>query len=261
MKAIVLAGKRAEDGPDGGVGELRPTVMTPVAGRPSLVRVVGALRSAKTIDGGLLAGPEMRPAGRDGVLADLLAADDFAWMAPAAGPAESVLEAVGRLNAWPVLVTTGDHALLSAKTIDGFCAAAGALDADLAVGLAPYRLVAERFPSLRRTRLRFTDGTFCGTNLFYLGNPKAVQAIAFWANVQRHRKRPWRIVRRLGWRALASYIFGRLSLDAALGALSRLTDCAIGWVGIEDPQAAVDVDTTEDLAVAERILRCRSRSC
>ena len=289
MKAIVLSGTRAEErlfragsrsegvppsiGPQecasgqeaGNVlhrrrGTMRPSPLTPVAGVPSLVRVLGALRRAEAIDGGLLAGPEIQHGEHDGIVTDLLAADDFEWTAPAAGPAESALTAVQQLDTWPVLLTTGDHALLTAPTIDDFCTAAAAQGADLTVGLAPHRMVAERFPSLKRTRLRFAGGAYCGTNLFYLHSPKAARAIAFWASVQANRKQPWRIVRRLGWRTLATYACGRLSLDGALAALSRLTDCAIGWVEVKDPLAAIDVDTPADLAVAERILQCPSRS-
>ena len=200
---------------------MQPTPLTPVAGIPSLVRVLGALRGAEAIDGGLLAGPEKRHGQHEGIVADLLAAGDLEWIAPAAGPAQSALKAAAQLDTWPIVLTTGDHALLTARTIDDFCAAAAVQDTDLTVGLAPHRLVAERFPGLKRTRLRFAGGAYCGTNLFYLHSPKAARAIAFWANVQAHRKRPWRIARRLGWRTLATYACGRLSVDGALAALSR----------------------------------------
>ena len=256
MKAIVLSGTRAEERRDA----MRPSPLTPVAGVPSLVRVLGALRRAEAIDGGLLAGPEKQHGQHDGIVAGLLAAGDFEWIAPAAGPAESALTAVQQLDTWPVLLTTGDHALLTARTIADFCTAAAAQSADLTVGLAPHRLVAERFPGLKRTRLRFAGGVYCGTNLFYLHGPKAAGAIAFWANVQANRKQPWRIVRRLGWRTLATYACGRLSVDGALAALSRLTDCILGWVEVKDPLAAIDVDSAADLAVAERMLQCQSRS-
>ncbi len=261
MKAVVLAGTRAGEPPDGGRNDRRPTPLTPVAGVPSLVRALDALRHAKAVDGGLLAGPEQRHGQHDGTVADLLATGDFEWIAPAPGPAESVLKAIERLEAWPILLTTGDHALLTAQTIDGFCAAAGAQDADLTVGLAPHCLVAQRFPRLKRTRLRFAGGAYCGTNLFYLHNPKAARAVVFWVGVQADRKQPWRIVRRLGWRTLAAYACGRLSLDGALAALSRLTDCTLSWVDVRDPHAAIDVDSAADLEIAERILQCQSRSC
>ncbi|MDE0270767.1 MAG: NTP transferase domain-containing protein [Gammaproteobacteria bacterium] len=264
----MLSGTRAEERrfapSEGGTPSLqdamRPSPLTPVAGIPSLVRVLGALRGTEAIDRGLLAGPEKRHGQHDGIVADLLAAGDFEWTAPASGPAQSALKAVQQLDTWPILLTTGDHALLTARTIDDFCTAAAAQGADLTVGLAPHRTVAERFPGLKRTRLRFADGAYCGTNLFYLHSPKAARAIAFWASVQANRKQPWRILRRLGWRTLATYACGRLSVDGALVALSRLTDCTLGWVEVKDPLAAIDVDSPADLAVAERTLQCQSRS-
>ena len=260
MKAIVLAGARP-DVPSGEQrGGLRPTPMTPVAGVPALARALGALRGAKAIDGGLLAGPEKRNGQHEGTVSELLANGDFDWIPPAAGPAQSALRAAQQLDHWPLLLTTGDHALLTPGTIDNFCAAAAAQSADLTVGLVPHRLVAEHFPGLKRTQLRFAGGAYCGTNLFYLHRPKAALAIAFWVDVQANRKRPWRIARGLGWRTLTAYACGRLSVDGALAALSQATNCTVDWVSVPDPHAAIDVDSAADLEIAERILGCQPHS-
>ena len=76
----------------------------------------------------------------------------------------------------------------------------------------------------------------------------------FWQELEDQRKRPWRMVRRLGLGILLRYLFGRLSLDRALVSLSRAVGCRIGYVRIEVALAAVDVDSVADRDLAEKIL-------
>lgn len=257
MKAIVLAGERNQAGKGERGPPTAPTALTPVAGVPSLLRVVRALADSASVNGGLLAGPAADCAERNSLLADLSALGDFQWMAPAVGPAESALAAAERLASWPILLTTGDHALLSAAMIDEFCAAAAGREFDLTVALVPHPLVRARFPNMRRTRLRFSDGAYCGANLYLLANANALAAIFFWRRLQGHRKRPWRIAEHLGWSVLVRYALGALPIDGAFRSLSQRAGCAVGWASLEDPLAAVDVDSQADLAAAERILQCR----
>ena len=186
--------------------------------------------------------------------------------APSRSPAEGSLPARGApsrspaegstLDDYSVLLTTGDHALLRPATVERFVAAAAAADAHAVAGLVRHACVMRRFPGTRRTALRFREGSYCATNLFLLREPRARRAVRFWAEVQRDRKRPWRIARRLGPGTLARYLCGRLAIVDAFAVLSRAAGCAVSWVEIDDELAAVDVDTVQDLALAERVLAC-----
>ena len=257
MKAIVLTGQRSPNaGKNSATGPL-PQALKPVAGTPSLVRVVQALCAASRMEGGLLAGPAADGGEQDRLLAELTVGSGFEWMVPAEGPAESALAAAERISSWPVLLTAGDHALLTAAMIDGFCAAAAQVEADLVAGLVPFALVQARFPGMRRTRLRFADGAYCGANLYYLAGPAAASGIAFWGQMQALRKQPWRIAARLGWPVLAAYALRSLPIDKAFAAVSEAAGCTVGWTGLDDPLAAVDVDSAADLAVAEEVLQGR----
>jgi len=201
-----------------------------------------------------MSGPNVAICRGSDTLRAICDAGDFAWMAPQEAPAESVLRATEEIGEFPVLATTGDHALLRPQTVDQFIADAGSSPADAQVGLVPYDRVLQRFPGAKRTRLRFRDGGFCGSNLFLFRNAKALGAVRFWSTVQRDRKRPWRIARRLGAGVMLRYLVGRLAIDSAFSVLSRVAGCHITWVEVEDERAAVDVDTVQDLALAERIL-------
>ena len=257
MKAIVLTGQRSPNARRSSAKGPPPQALRPVAGTPSLVRVVQALRAASRIEGGLLAGPAADGGKHDELVTELIVGSGFEWMAPAEGPAQSALTAAERISSWPVLLTTGDHALLTAAMIDGFCAAAAEVEADLVAGLVPFALVQARFPGMRRTCLRFADGAYCGANLYYLAGPAAASGIAFWGQMQALRKQPWRIAARLGWPVLVAYALRSLSIDKAFAAISEAADCSVGWTGLDDPLAAVDVDSAADLAVAEAVLQGR----
>lgn len=252
---MVLAGDRPGGSPLAKAMGVPAGVLAPVAGQPCIARVVATLRAAPSIDGGLIAGPTQAALKESEVFDALLAPGDYRWVPPAQGPAESALSALDELNAYPVLLTAGDHALLGTETLERFVAAAGAAHADALVGLTPYERVMQRFPGSRRTRLHFRDGSYCGANLFLLRDPAARRAIHFWRLAQRDRKRPWRLARRLGMAAAARYLAGALDIADAFAQLSMRAGCRIRWIEVGDPLAALDVDSREDLTLAEGALQ------
>jgi hypothetical protein len=229
--------------------------MIPVAEIPSLERVLQALDTSKSVAGGVVCGPASDVMERDAELRMLLSNPLHQWLEPAAGPAASAAAAVRELNHFPVLLTTGDHALLTPGIVDAFChQAALGRDADIVIGLVPHRLVKAAWPESRRTVLKFADGGYCGANLFAVLSPHGSKALAFWQQVENDRKRPWRIARRLGITALLRYLFRRSTLEEALKLLSEKAGCTVRHVLLDDPRAAVDVDSAADQRLAEKIL-------
>ncbi len=256
MKAIVLAGERPGGSALARAMEAPAAVLAMVAGRPSIVRVIDTLRATRCIDGGVVAGPDPAVCRGSRALNAIFEIGDYTWIEPDRGPAESTSRALDAVDDYPVLVTTGDHALLAPATVERFVSAAASADARAVVGLVPHERVMQRFPGARRTRLRFREGSYCGANLFLLREPEARTAIRFWSKVQSDRKRPWRIAGQLGAGTLLRYLSGRLAMADAFAVLSRVSGCAITWVEVADELAAVDVDTVQDLALAEQVLEC-----
>ena len=105
-----------------------------------------------------------------------------------------------------------------------------------------------------RTTLKFADGGYCGANLFAILSPPGSEALTFWRQVENDCKRPWRIARRLGISALLRYLFRRSTLEEALTLLSEKAGCRVRHVILDNPRAAVDVDTVADQQLAEKIL-------
>jgi hypothetical protein len=157
----------------------------------------------------------------------------------------------------PVLITTADHPLLSPATLDAFCERATAINADATFGLVPAGIVHSAFPGVRRTVFRFRDGGFCGCNLYALLSTKGYDALRAWASVEVERKRPWRLLRILGYGTLVRFVLGRLSLADLTGVVFARTGLSVRPVLLTDPAAGFDIDTPEQRVVAEAYLAAR----
>lgn len=237
VNALVLAGSRPGGDPLALEAGVTHKALIEIGGRPLLTRVVGALR-----DAGCTRVFVCCEAGPVEDLARDLGAD---IVPPAAGPSGSVLRALETCGT-PLLVTTADHALLRPEWVSGLVEGAPA-DCDLAVMMAERARIEAAMPGSRRTYLRFADGHWSGCNLFLLRTSAARAAVEEWTRVEADRKRPWKIVARLGLGLLVSYGMGRLTLARGLARLGEGIGVRAALVPASDGLAAVDVDTAQDL--------------
>ncbi|CAN7216665.1 nucleotidyltransferase family protein [Phenylobacterium sp. LjRoot225] len=242
-RALVLAGARPGRDPVADYAGVSHKGLIPLAGRPLLERVVAAVSAAGI--------------GRIAVSASnlevaALAARLGAEVLPAeTGPSLSALRGVEALGT-PVLLTTSDHALLESEWITRFLADAPA--ADVCVLLARRGVVEAAAPGTKRTYLTFADGEWSGCNLFLVRSARGLAAIQLWRSIEADRKRPWRIIRKLGPVTLLRYLAGRLTLVEALQRLSRLCGAEVAAVPSPFGLAAVDVDKPADLDLVRRLV-------
>lgn len=259
FQTVILAGERPGGSALSHAFNVPSSVMVPVAGKPSLARVMQAINDSGQARGGIVCGPSSDVVADFSELESVLQDPDHSWLAPATGPAASALSALKKLDHFPALLTAGDHALLTGKIIDDFCTRALSVcaegaDYDFVIGFVPYELVQTAWPETKRTVLKFSNGQFCGSNLFAAFNPQSLNALSFWQQAEADRKHPWRIARRFGFVALLRYLFRRLTLEDALQTLSTAAGCRIGHVKVNFARAAVDVDSIEDQKLAEKVL-------
>lgn len=242
--ALVLAGNRGGIDPVAAYAGVTDKALIEIGGRTMLARVVAALRAAGMTR--ILVSTASEPVSAHA--RDLGAEPIAAGLGPSAS-ARIAFVAAGA----PLLVTTGDHPLLRAEWVEAFLRDVPA-GTDVAALLARRDSIERDAPPTRRTYLRFADGDWSGCNLFLLATPKAVAALDLWEQVERDRKRPWRIVLRLGIPLLVRYARGRLPLaeglariGARVGARAALVECASGL-------AAIDVDKPADLDLVRRLI-------
>jgi GTP:adenosylcobinamide-phosphate guanylyltransferase len=254
LTALVLAGTRAGGDPLATYAGVSHKALIEVGGRTMIERVVVALAGLPQI-GRIVVAIE-----KPELLRDLPGLHPPACVTPlatmtteAGGPSATVAAALAR-EGTPLLVTTADNALLQTAWLVEFLARAPA-DADLVAALARRDAVEAAAPDTRRTWLRFADGDFSGCNLFLLARPAAASAIAFWRTLEGERKRPWRMMRRLGWVFAARYALGRLTLAAAATRLGELGGGSrLAVVAMSDGRAAIDVDKPDDLDLVRRLV-------
>ena len=258
--ALVLAGERGGDNPVAAAAGVRQKCWVPAAGVPMLVRVVQALSDSAAV-GRIVVSMSPAEAGQEVPVLDPNQNRKSLEIVPcAATPATSVLTAVEALeDPFPLLVTTADHPLLTAAIVDHFCAACVSIEADIVAGLTPARVITAAYPQTRRTYLKFRDGPRSGANLFTVRTSAGLQAVDFWRRVEQQRKRPWRIARAFGIWNLGAYLCGWLTVERAMGRVSRVLGTRAVVVDVPFAEAAIDVDKPDDLALVEQILRRREQ--
>jgi GTP:adenosylcobinamide-phosphate guanylyltransferase len=255
FQAVVLAGDRGPDDPVARRAGVPCKALVPVGGRPMLLRVLDALAGSGAVAGVTLVGPRQAQLDACPELARRIDAGELAWLPPQPSPSLSAMAALERLPAdRPVLLTTADHALLQSAWVDAFCAGALGSGKDAVVGLAAHARVQAAFAQSRRTALRFRGGAYCGCNLFAFLTPAGRRAPAFWRHIEQQRKKPHRLAAALGLGTLLAYLGGWLTLQGGLERLSRRVGAQLGAVLLDDPRAAVDVDTVADFELVERLL-------
>jgi len=157
-----------------------------------------------------------------------------------------------RAAAFPVLVTTADHALLDPAMIAEFTSKAAG--ADLAIGVVEHSPMLARFPQAKRTWVSFRGGSYSGANLFAFGSSKALPAVELWRSVEQKRKKGWRVLAALGPVLLLGAVFRLRTLQQSVDSIGRKLGLSIRIVEMSNPAAAIDVDKPEDHALVESIL-------
>jgi GTP:adenosylcobinamide-phosphate guanylyltransferase len=249
IRALILAGSRGGVDPLAASAGVAHKALIVLEGETLLARVARTLTEAGA--------SEIAVSVSDEAVATHARSLGLRVLNAAAGPSLSVRQGIEALGT-PLLVTTADHALLQTEWITRFRADTPA-GADVAALLARQDVIEAAAPGTKRTYLRFADGAWSGCNLFQFTSARSVAALDLWAQVEADRKRPWRIVRRLGMGTLLRYLLGRLTLVQAVAHLGRLAGLDAAAVASPFGLAAVDVDKPEDLDLVRRLVTIQDR--
>jgi hypothetical protein len=171
-------------------------------------------------------------------------------------PSRSVLHAAEQLgNPYPLLITTADHALLTAEMVDYFCTQSVESGADVCAGLTCSQVILASYPDTVRTYLKFRGGMFSGSNLFSVMTADGIRGPEIWRRAEQHRKQPWKIAKVFGPGLLIAYLFRWLTLEAAFARIGANVGIKIAPIPMPFAEAAIDVDNPRDLDMVENILR------
>lgn len=152
----------------------------------------------------------------------------------------------------PLLVTTADHALLSADSIDAMIAALGT--ADVAFALARRDVVEAVYPGLDCAYVALHDGEFAACDLYGMASPRFVDAVNVFRGARTADREAMRIWRAVG---LVGFLMVRLGMETLSGAVARASrrlGMRVRAVELADGTQAIDVDDERTYAIVEGLL-------
>ncbi len=257
LTAVVLAGSRTDPDQLALAAGVRDKAMIDVGGKPMLWHVLHALAGSPHIARIVVVSERRELPDELGELGELgefgVLGKPIEWSSAARGPSASVAQVL-RSHGAPLIVTTADHPLLQSAWVDRMVSASP-VEVDVVAALARRAHVEGALPGTKRTYLRFKDGEFSGCNLFFLRTPAALGVVECWSQLEAHRKRPLRLLGRLGVGWALRYRLGLLPLSSALRRLGQLAGARLAVVELADGRAAIDVDSAADLAAVRQLWR------
>lgn len=225
----------------------------PVNGVPMLGRVVDALRGSQSV-ASISVSIETAEVARH-VLGK---ASSVTIVASENSAPLSAIAAIRKSPAFPILITTADHALLTPEMVDYFCRQAELNGADFSAGLARAEIILAAYPQSIRTFFKFGIDRVSGCNLFAVHSEKGLRILEKWRYLEQVRKKPWRLVAAFGPLALLRFLLGTLSLDEVFRIVSKRLGLIAKPILLPFAEAAIDVDKPSDLELAETILKQRT---
>jgi CTP:molybdopterin cytidylyltransferase MocA len=253
--AVILAASRGADDPMVKATGVAHKCALPVAGKPMLRRVVEALVQAKLAEPIIVSIDDAAAANT--VLGELQ--DKIKTVAPKQTAPASARAAIADVDHFPILITTGDHPLLTAEMIHHMVEQSETSGADVLAALATSDIINASYPETKRTYFNLGGTRVSGCNLFAVMNPHGLKLVELWETIERDRKKPWKLVSHFGIKPLFYYVMGMLTPERAFRLISEKLSIKAAPVFMPFAEAAIDVDKPSDLELAEKILRRRER--
>ena len=234
---------------------------TPIHERTMLSHVIDNLVACPAIDTIMIAMPaDIDPETHAPDIAARIRDHNITRIDVGETPAATVQKALNTQNvpAGRLLITTADHPLLSADMLTTFI---NEWQSDVALGVVSLDDLRAKFPEQRRTRLRFSDGMYKGCNLFGLDTrgDGINEMLTFWRKLEGLRKKPLAMARTIGTGTAVLYALRLLSLQGALDHIGKQVGMQVQPVRLGEAEAAIDVDTVNDLEFVRAELADTSR--
>lgn len=249
--AVVLAGSRPGVDAFASAHGVPVKALIPVGGQPMVRRPVDALLASGRFARIMVLAQDTK------VLRPALPDREEVLLAQSKGTIAETMEALCDSDPeWPILVTTADHALLTANIVEEFLDLSKG--AGLAIGMVERGVLRKRFADAKRTWLKFRGGAYSGANLFLLGGPEVRPALHLWRAVEQDRKKVGKLLWGIGPLTFLAAALRLSSVDQVVGRIGARLGLEIRAVRLSDPVAAVDVDKQADLDLANEILEGRA---
>jgi GTP:adenosylcobinamide-phosphate guanylyltransferase len=222
----------------------------PIAGKPMLDHVIAALQTTAIAKPYLISIDDVSVVAAD--------PENMTQLRSGHSAPASAREAISHVNSFPVLITTGDHPLLTPAMVNHMISEAEASAADVLVGLATAETILAEYPDTKRTWFNLGGTQVSGCNVFAVMNPRGLKLLEAWQELEKNRKKPWKLVFAFGLKPLLLFATGQLTPHRAFNHISAKLGVTVKPVFLPFAEAAIDVDKPSDFALAESILKKRS---
>ncbi|HOB08289.1 MAG TPA: nucleotidyltransferase family protein [Limnochordia bacterium] len=245
VDAIVLAGAKN----DGKLREISPSpyeALILINGKPMLNWVVDALKSSEHVGRIVVVGyPEFKE----------YMDDDIVLLECGESLVENIEIGIDYLGAKNhVLVVTSDIPMLTVEAVDDFLSRCRDQDQDMFYPIVSKEVNEAVYPGVTRTYVKIKDGTFTGGNMVLVA-PKLIQeSKVVIQRVVALRKKPFEIVKLLGFRILVKFVFRCLTIAEVERRVKHHFGINAKAVIISYPQIGTDVDKPSDWELACKIL-------
>jgi GTP:adenosylcobinamide-phosphate guanylyltransferase len=247
--AVILAAGRGPDDPMAKAFGVAHKCTLPIAGKPMLQWVLEALRESSVARPFVISIDDSRA---------MPMADDAETLPSASSAPASAIKAIQHIGSFPVLITTGDHPLLTPAMISHLQNESESSGADVLVGLATAETIQATYPETRRTYFNLGGTRVSGCNLFAIRTAAGLKMLERWQELEKNRKKPWKLVSAFGLKPIILFALGQLTLQRAFAHVSQKLGIKVEPVLMPFAEAAIDVDKPSDHALAESILIKRS---
>lgn len=256
---ILLAGDRGADDPLSGALGVKRKALLPINSKPMVSYVLNSLLASERIGDIHIVANDCGDIENAEGLAEFKDRDTIFFKEGKSSPATSIAALLEQGIKYPILVVTADSPLLTPEILDEFLSQAEAKGGDISVGFAREVDLEAKYPAGKRTYLRFKGGGYSGCNLFVLKNEKALVAVKFWQGIEKNRKKAFVIISAFGYWNLILILLRRLDVFGAFERVSKMIRLIVKPIIIGTPEAAIDVDRMEHVAIVEKILDKRAK--
>lgn len=245
VDAVILAGA-PNDGQLKEVDQAKWEASIPIHGKPMVKYVIEALQQSALIAEIVVVGPlelkEIIPPQVTLVeAADSLPANVF-----------KALDVLKQEN--KVLLVTSDIPFVHSEAIDDFIVRCTELDGDVYYPLISKEANQQLFPDTVRTYFTLKEGAFTGGNVLLASPESIVNSRGIMDQVVAERKKPWKIIRMLGFVFILKFITKQLSLRE----LEQRASEVLGYAGVliisPYPELGTDVDKPSDFNLATQTI-------
>ncbi len=255
ITALVLAGQRPGTDPLAAAHGIDRKALVRVGGRPMVSQVLETLTQHKHVGRILVAAQDSAALANDPAMASWLAEDRVEFCEAGGTIAATLSRLLGEGRIGRTLVTTADNILLTPAMIDHFLGEAS--QRDLGIAMVERQTLLDAYPDARRSWVRFRGGAWSGANLFWIGGSQVQPLIDIWRDVEQDRKKGWRVLSAFGPGLLLAAVLRLTTLQGGIARVGARHGIDAALIPMPQPEACIDVDKPDDVALAETILAGR----